>query len=160
MTPRKLRLYLDTSIWNFYFADDVPERMRLTRVLFDQIRRGQYDAYISGVVLDEIAAAPEPRRAQLNALVKEISPEMLQLNDEATALSREYIEKGTIPEKYADDARHIAVAVANNLDMLLSWNFAHIVKVKTRRVVSATSLLLGYKEIEICSPEEMIDDDS
>jgi predicted nucleic acid-binding protein len=162
-SPRKPRVYLDTSVWNFYLVEDVPERherRELTHQLFDQLRAGDYETYISVVVLDEIAAAAEPRRSELYDLVDEISPVVLELTAEILDLSREYIVKGTIPAKHGNDALHIAVAVTNDLDVLLSWNFTHIVKLKTRRVVSATSRLLGYKEIEICSPEEVVDDAS
>jgi predicted nucleic acid-binding protein len=162
-SPRTPRIYLDTSVWNFVLVEDVPERherRELTRQLFDQIRDGDYEPYISVVVLDEMAAAPEPRRSELYDLVDELSPVVLELTPEVLALSKEYIQQGTIPAKYGNDALHIAVAVTNDLDLLLSWNFAHIVKLKTRRVVSATSRLLGYKEIEICSPEEVVDDAS
>lgn len=160
MTIKKPRVYLDTSIWSFYFADDSPERRDLTRELFDDFRQHRYEPCISAVVLEEIDAAPEPLRTKLNALLDEITPTVLQIGEAALDLSRQYIQQGTIPQKYDDDALHIAVAVANNMDLLLSWNFAHIVKLRTRRVVSATSKLLGYKEIEICSPEEVVDNAS
>jgi predicted nucleic acid-binding protein len=162
-SPRTPRVYLDTSIWNFYLVEDVPvrhERRALTHQLFGQLRDGEYEPHISVVVLDEIAAAPEPRRSELHDLIDEISPVVLELTPEVFHLSNEYIEQGTIPAKYGNDALHIAVAVTNDLDLLLSWNFTHIVKLKTRRVVSATSRLLGYKEIEICSPEEVVEDAS
>jgi len=160
---RTPRVYLDTSVWNFHLAEDVPERRErreLTRELFDRIRDGDYEPHISVVVIDEIAAASEPKRSELYGLVDDISPVVLELTPEVLALSREYIQQGTIPAKHSNDALHIAVAVINDLDLLLSWNFAHIVKLKTRRVVSATSRLLGYKEIEICSPEEVVVDDA
>lgn len=157
---RKPRVYIDTSVWNFYFAEDVPERRQITRELFDQILHGDYEPYVSLLVLTEVQAAPEPRRSQLEGLIQKVGPGLLQPNEEALELVDQYLAQGTVPEKYSDDAVHIAVAVANSMDILLSWNFAHIVKAKTRRIVSATSKLLGYKEIEICSPEEVIYDAS
>jgi len=59
-------------------------------------------------------------------------------------------------KKYRDDALHIAVAVVNDLDVVVSWNFKHIVKLKTRMEANGINKMLGYKEIEICSPEEVI----
>ena len=56
-----------------------------------------------------------------------------------------------------DDALHIAVASVNNLDVIVNWNFTHIVKLKTRREVAVINTLMGYKPIEICSPQEVID---
>jgi len=72
-------------------------------------------------------------------------------------LAREYIEKGIIPAKYEDDAFHIAVASVNDLDAIVSWNFTHIVKLKTKREVSGINALMGYKPIEICSPQEVVE---
>jgi len=60
--------------------------------------------------------------------------------------------------KYEDDALHIAIASVNNLDVIVSWNYKHIVKLKTKREVTGINALLGYKEIEIYSPLEVIED--
>ena len=56
-----------------------------------------------------------------------------------------------------DDALHIAVASVNNLDVIVNWNFTHIVKLKTRREVAVINTLMGYKPIEICSPQEVVE---
>ena len=53
-TLRKLKLYIETSVWNFYFADDAPEKMEVTKEFFDLVHKGTYDIYISKVVVDEI----------------------------------------------------------------------------------------------------------
>jgi len=37
---RKLKLYLDTSVWNFFFADDAPEKRDITKEFFDSVKRG------------------------------------------------------------------------------------------------------------------------
>jgi len=73
-------------------------------------------------------------------------------NSEIKALAEEYIVKGVIPVKYFEDALHIAVATVNSLDILISWNFEHIVKLKTKREVNVINVLLGYGEIEIIEP--------
>lgn len=94
---------------------------------------------------------------ELRDCVKKINPEQLTLDDNVAALAKEYIEKEVIPSKYEDDALHIAFASVNNLDVIVSWNFTHIVKLKTKREVSGINAMMGYKSIEICSPEEVID---
>lgn len=81
----------------------------------------------------------------------------LPLTDEVKALADRYIEEKVIPEKERNDAVHIAVASINNLDAIVSWNFEHMVKFKTRREVRGINTLMGYKTIEICSPQEMIE---
>ena len=159
-TTRPLRVYIETTVWNFPFADDAPERRDITRRFFEEVRAGRYEVYISTTVAEEIGRAPEPRRSQLQSLVDEIAPAVLEPSEEALALAREYIASGAVPESHRNDATHIAVAVLENMDLLVSWNFQHIVRVSTRRVVSATSRMAGYREIEICTPEEVIDDNT
>lgn len=51
---RKLKLYLDTSVWNFFFADDAPEKRAVTKDFFDLVKQGQYEVFISEVVFKEI----------------------------------------------------------------------------------------------------------
>jgi hypothetical protein len=75
---------------------------------------------------------------------------------ECYELASEYIKKGIIPLRYEDDAFHIAVVSVNNVDAIISWNFKHIVKLKTKKEVLGVNTLMGYKEIEIYSPLEVI----
>lgn len=88
-----------------------------------------------------------------------MQPFELEFDGECYELAAEYIKRGIIPDKYEDDAFHIAVASVNDLDAIISWNFKHIVKLKTKKEVAGTNLLLGYKELEIYSPMEVIDND-
>ena len=68
-----------------------------------------------------------------------------------------YIKEGIIPVKYQDDAFHIAIATVNNMDAILSWNFQHIVKLKTKREVVGINLIMGYRPIDIYTPWEVVD---
>lgn len=151
------KIYFDTSVFNFAVSEDVPEEREITLKLLDEAQSGKYEIFISEVVIREINRAPQEKAVKLRDCVKKINPEELILDDNAQALAREYIEKGVIPPKYEDDAFHIAVASVNNLDAIVSWNFAHIVKFKTKREVSGINTLMGYKPIEICSPQEVIE---
>jgi predicted nucleic acid-binding protein len=151
------KIYLDTSVFNFAIADDVPKEREITLKLFDEAQNGKYEIYISEVVTGEINRAPQTKAVKLRDCVKKINPEELALDDNAQTLAEEYIGRGVIPYKYEDDAFHIAIASVNNLDVIVSWNFTHIVKLKTRREVAAINTLMGYKPIEICSPQEVIE---
>jgi len=99
----------------------------------------------------------EPRRTQLEGLLRDSNPLLLEVNIEAETLAERYIREGIIPVKYRSDALHIAVAVINGIEVIVSWNFEHIVKLKTRVMVNGINRLLGYREIEICSPEEVVE---
>ncbi|MFQ5835442.1 MAG: hypothetical protein ACE5HR_05940 [bacterium] len=73
-------------------------------------------------------------------------------------LANKYIVEGVIPVKYGNDATHIAVASVNDLDVVVSWNFEHIVKHKTRIEVIGINTFMGYKAIDLCTPREVIED--
>jgi len=81
--------------------------------------------------------------------------DVLKANEKIRHLARAYIEHGVFPEKYIDDALHVAIASFNQISYIISWNFEHLVKVKTRRVVNSVNILEGFGEIEIVSPQEL-----
>ena len=150
---RKQSYYLDTSIFNFLLTADEDDREITTKALNEIMKIGAL--YISEVVIREINAAAEPKRSQLTDKISFYSPKLLLIDNETQSLAAKYIAEGVIPEKYADDARHIAIATVYGIEVIVSWNFEHIVKLKTRREVNGINLLSGYREIEICSPEEV-----
>ena len=75
---------------------------------------------------------------------------------EVDLLAERYVQEKIIPLKHMDDALHIAIASVHNLDVIASWNFEHLVKMKTRREVQAVNALMGYRGVEICSPQEIM----
>lgn len=154
---KKIKYYLDTTIFNFVFAEGDTEKKDITLKLFKDLFLIADGIYISDEVIREISRAPEPRKSQLEGLVRETNPLLLEVDLEAEELAERYIKEGIIPERYRSDALHIAVAVINGIEVIVSWNFEHIVKLKTRVMVNGVNRLLGYQEIEICSPEEVIE---
>jgi predicted nucleic acid-binding protein len=157
---KKLKIYLDTSIISFAIDGRNPREKRLTLRLIDEIKAGKYEAFISAVTIAEIKRADNDICKKLLEVVSVINPEELAVDEEAQALANRYITEGIIPVKYADDALHIAVASVNDLDLIISWNFEHIVKFKTKREVTGINSLTGYKNnIEIYSPLEVVQDE-
>lgn len=150
------KIYLDTSIFNFYYAPETPEYEKATRQLFKEIKVKRYEAFISEVVAKEINAAPEDIKIRLHNLLKKYKLSSFELTKEVQGLAQKYIDRKIIPEKYRDDALHIALATINNVDALVSWNFTHIVKLKTKRLTKSVNIAEGYKEIEIVTPQELI----
>jgi len=78
--------------------------------------------------------------------IKEFS--ILEINESVEELAKEYVKYGAVPESYPEDAYHIAVAVLNEMDYLLSWNFRHIVRRRTKDVVRMVNTLRKLKQIE------------
>jgi len=93
----------------------------------------------------------------LKNLIKEYKPELLEDVAEVGRLADKYLSTKIIPEKYRADALHIAFATFYEMDVLVSYNLRHIVKLKTRRLANYINLLEGYKTLEIGTPEEVID---
>lgn len=157
-TMIKLKLYLDTSVLNFALTDEssLIIQKKATMDLLDEIKHGKYEAFISEQVIVEIKRAPEFKRGLLNDLINKLDLESLPLGKEVEELADKYVAEGIIPSGYREDALHIAIASVNSLDVLLSWNFEHMVKLKTKHGVIAVNQLLGYKAIDIVSPPEVI----
>jgi len=109
-TMKALKLYLETSSWNFYYADDAPEKKAITRDFFDALPDNHYDIYISEIVLKEINKASENKAEQLKSLIKQCQPTTLQLELTVADLANAYIEAKALPPKALYDAQHIAFA--------------------------------------------------
>ncbi len=157
---KRLRLYLETSVWNFYFADDAPEKRAETLKLFEEIRGGKYEVYVSELVIAEIDNAQEAKRTVLKKLMDDYQPLELEMDGSVEELSDKYLSANIVPSKYENDVLHIAYAVAHDMDVVVSWNMKHIVKLKTRMEINGINRIYGYKEIELCTPEEVIDNES
>ena len=152
---KRLKLYLDTTIFNFVFADDAPIERDLTRKFFAQIN--QFEVFISDIVIEEIAECPVPKRQKMMDLINKHHIQELSVDESSRQLAIKYIKEGIIPAKYQDDALHIAIASVNEMDVLLSWNFQHIVKLKTKREAVGVNMLMGYGSIEIYTPREVVE---
>jgi len=100
--------------------------------------------------------APHPRGGHDIPLFNLIIGDVLPIDAESREFAEEYIKQGAIPLGYLEDALHIAIATLNEMDYLLSWNFRHIVRVKTRRIVNMVNLMRGYPDIQIVSPAEVL----
>ena len=146
------RVYIDTTVPSAYFDGRTPDRQSQTQDFWKRLP--SYEAVISALVLGEINDTPDSdRRKNLERLVGDLP--VLPLTAEAEVLAEEYIKRGAIPVKYREDALHVAIAVVHQIPLLASWNFTHLVNIKTRRLVNLVNALLGHGQIEIVSPPEL-----
>ena len=151
---RPLRLYLDTSVPNFVFAEDAPDKQEITKLLFAPHTRQKYEFYISAVVIREIERAPIEKQKQLITILE--GSELLDLTKETEALAQQYLSRGIIPKKSDEDARHVAIATIHHMDAVVSWNFKHLVNIRRIRLINLLNEELGYRQIQIVSPQEVI----
>jgi len=154
------RYYLDTSAFGGLVDDGDPVRVQATERLFAMISGGRLEAYTSVVALEEIAEAPIAVQERLRPALAGVRRPVLQETDECRAFACVLVEKEAFTPRFLDDARHVAVAVLNDLDAVISWNFRHLVNPVRRRAVQAACLLEGHKQIDIVSPFEIADDEA
>jgi len=154
---KKLKIYLDTSVISHLQADDVPEKMAKTLEFWDYIQQHEeYIVYISDLVVAEIEECPEPKKSFLMRKMDKAPLELVEINDEIAALAEKYIGEGVFSSKCIDDATHVAAASVMGCNAIVSWNFKHIVKLKTILGVNGINRFMGYGEIEIITPEVII----
>jgi len=145
---------------SFIFADDSPEKREATIQFWDILKLGLYDIVISDILLAEISKCEAPLSQKLEDKLTEIVLEIVSVNEEVFALARKYVDEAIIPQRYQDDALHIALATHNEVDALISWNFRHMVKLKTIRGVNGINRMFGFKEMEILTPQSWIQEDN
>jgi len=155
---KKLKLYLDTTIWNFPFADDAPERQAITIEFFKQVRWGRFEVFASEAVAVEIGQTREALRlSQLQGLWREINPLVLEGNDEVERLAGLYLRRRALKAKCEADAVHVAFAAFYGMDVLLTWNMKDLANVNRRNKVAGINLEEGYgSELQITNPSEVI----
>jgi hypothetical protein len=107
-------------------------------------------------VTDELENTPSEKRDKMLALIKQYNINVLASSDEANKLAMLYISKGALPRGSLIDARHIAIASVNALNIIVSLNFKHIVREKTINLTGTINTSLGYKTVKIQSPTEVI----
>jgi len=156
---RTQKIYLETTLFNYYFDKDRDAHADTVR-LFKEIAEGKYDAYTSSAVIDELTMAPAEKSVAMLALVSEYGITILQVTEEAEDLADIYVSEGIILHKYRTDGVHIAMAAVNDLDMIISMNFQHIVKLKTKLMTRAVNIMNGYRPVEIISPMEVVDNEN
>ncbi len=153
---RRLSVYVETSVWSNALVEDAREVKVETEKFLDEARTGKFDLFISEVVIGEFARASDELHGRLRQLVAEFSPAFLELDDESSRLSLKYLKHGIVPVSKVDDARHVAVSVTNELDVLLSWNYRHLVNARRRGLFQHISIMNGYyKPLQIITPPEL-----
>ena len=154
----KPKIYLETTIFNFPFANDAPQYRADTLQLFAEIKAGKFHPYTSEYVILELDNTKNADKLeQMKALITDHDMVIIPLSKEVEQLAKVYITSGLIPNKYETDAFHIAAATIADLDIIISLNFRHIVKHKTIIGAEKVNIREGFKRIFIHTPAEVID---
>jgi predicted nucleic acid-binding protein len=155
-TGRKPRLYFDTTIPNHLFAEDRPDRMEVTRRLWEKCAAGEYDVCVSDVLFAELAKCPEPKLSRMREKMALVKMELLEETEDVKVLAAEYVRSGALTEKHFNDCLHIAYAVINECDIILSWNFDHT-REWTKGRVKEVNEAKRCKGIGIMSPDVFLE---
>ena len=152
MNERIQKLYLDTSVFGGYYDEDFEAD---TQILFEKIKLGQFKIVYSNTTEDELLEAPERVQVLLPSIDNALKTRV-DLNEEAVNLADAYIAENVVGKTSRTDCFHIAMATIYAVDILVSWNFKHIVNVRRIRGYNAVNMRLGYQTIDIRSPKEII----
>ena len=121
-------IYLETTIFNFPFADDAPQYRDEARQLFSEIKAGKFKPFSSEYVIRELENTKDTKKlGKMRTLILDYGITVIPASKEIEHLASVYIKAGVIPEKYETDAFHIAAATVNGVDYIISLNFRHIV---------------------------------
>lgn len=153
---RKLKIYIDTSVIGYLDQHDDPDLMAETHRLWNQIKDDLYDVVLSDITIAEIDACHEEKRETLYDYLSEIDYTLVEVNVRALEIASRFIDLGVLREKSFDDCQHIAAAIISECDVIISWNFKHIVNHKTIMGVKAITALEGYNDILIYTPSILI----
>jgi len=149
---RKLRIYADTSVIGGCLDAEFSEP---SRKLMRMVADGDAILLASDLMLRELDGAPPEVQAVLAALPLTVL-ERVALNDEADRLQELYLAAGVVGPASANDAMHVALAVVSRADMIVSWNFKHIVHYDKMRGFNAVNVREGYGQLMILSPLEVV----
>ncbi|MFH1919030.1 MAG: PIN domain protein [Planctomycetota bacterium] len=151
----KPRIYTDTSVLGGCEDDEFREASRRLLAAFED---GESMLVLSELTLRELEAAPEAVRMALGR-VPAAHIEILALSPEAEELAAAYIDDGAIGDRLRADGLHIALATVARVDVLVSWNFKHIVNLRRIHAFNAVNLKRGYPLLEIRTPREVPGDE-
>lgn len=144
-------VYLDTSVFGGYYDEEFSHN---TIPFFERIFEEKIQIFISQLLVAELAGAPN----EVHDLIEHIPEELLvfvDLTDEARMLANKYIEEKVVGQTSLADCQHIAMATIAKVDVLVSWNFKHMVNLERIQGYNGVNILMGYHPLEIRTPKEI-----
>jgi len=146
------RFYIDTSVIGGIFDTEFEEH---STILMEKVKLGQIKAVISEITEEEIMKAPKQIKDFYNSIPKE-NIEYVEMSEDAVLIADTYIKDKVVGKTSRNDCLHIGIATVSKVDILVSWNFKHIVNIYRIRGYNSVNIKLGFPMIEIRSPKEII----
>jgi len=145
------RIYIDTSVIGECFDTEFE---KWSNGLIADFNNGIYMPVLSEITTIEINKAPEFVKLKYTEIL-ELKPEILVVGNETLELLQSYKAHNILGEKFRNDLLHIALATVSEVDILVSWNFKHIVHFDKIMLFNAVNIELGFKPLNIFSPREV-----
>jgi hypothetical protein len=154
---KKQTIYIDTSVIGGCFDQEFAE---WSNRLIEDFRNNIYIPVLSDVTAAEVEEASENIVNKYTELIG-LNSIFLEIDEKTIQLAEEYQNRKILTKNFFDDGLHIAIATINNIDILVSWNFKHIVHFDKIRLFNSINTELGYKPLGIFSPREVatVEDD-
>ncbi len=146
-------VYIDTSVVGGVFDEEFE---LWTNIFFNKVRDDEFKIAVSELLVEELRPAPDYVRDFIETLSDD-QVVVARYDDEARELADKYQEAGIVGPTSLADCRHIAIATVNNIRILASWNFKHIVNLNKIQLYNAVNIREGYIPLEIRTPRELID---
>ena len=153
---KKLKVYLETSAISYLDQPERGEQSADSHRLWERIKSEEFEAVISDVVIEEIGRCDEQKRDTLNDYLDEIEYTAVKIDRRAVDVASRFVDLSILKKKSFTDCLHIAAAIVSGCDVIVSWNFAHIVNHKTMMGVKAVTALEGYDDLLIYTPSTLI----
>lgn len=148
----KLQIYLDTSVFSAYYDDRTPDRQLQTQDFWERLK--EFNTSTSELAYQELMQTENPQlKIKLLELLNDIT--IHPLTDEMKKLAHDYIDIGVFNLLSFNDALHVSVAVLTGQNILLSWNFKHLVNRRRRAKINEFNISMGLPNIEIIAPPEL-----
>ncbi len=125
-----------------------------TEPFWNAVRKGELTVILSDLLKHELEPAP----LFVKQLIDNLPPSQVEYTtttSETDALAKQYIAENVVGQTSFDDCRHIALATLAQADVLVSWNFKHIVNANRIRGYNSVNEKLDYPQIDIRTPYEV-----
>jgi predicted nucleic acid-binding protein len=152
LTP--LRAYTDTSVFGRVHDEEFAEA---SAAFFALAEEDRFHLLVSPLVIAELRGSPAPVQAWYDRIQPLL--ELVLVSDAALTLRDAYLDAGVVTPRWADDALHVALATVADAELIVSWNFRHLVNYGRIRGYNAVNLLSGYRTLDIRAPNEVIGDE-
>jgi hypothetical protein len=156
----KWKVYVETSVVSYLTSQlsrdlVVAGHQQITQEWWPN-HRNKFELFVSQTVLEEAAGGDQEVAQQRLSAIENLP--LLEITEAAIALAKDLVHLGPLPEKAEVDALHIAIAVTNRVDYLLTWNCKHLANAALRSRIERVCRAREYDPVIICTPEELLED--